>query len=284
MADEAESTGMETTEGMTDGAPEVAQQTDAVAASAAPPAAAAPPQQQGPDWNTLGVPFDQARERLNYYQQLSQRYESDPAWAQKFDQLYNGQQQQQAHPYDWMMDEKRLEALRSQGEQHPEFARYQGEFTNFFHNPIGQLASYANHPKVVEAVYSAMLPQLQDLMSRQMQPLQQYISKQGEQQFRAQYEKAWVSLPDHIKQAASQNRFGDWNNNRQQAIINAIEFAKSMPKANPMTDGAQPPAKPTDKPNQPAPQKTAPSASSQRRSKAAEEFDREYAAALSGKK
>src|SRR5687767_2942482 len=80
--------------------------------AAAPPTAQAPaapaPQQQGPNWDSLGVPFDQAQQRLQYYQELEQRYKSDPQWAQQYDKLYGGQQQQQqAHPYDWMTaDEK----------------------------------------------------------------------------------------------------------------------------------------------------------------------------------
>ena len=255
----------------------------APAPSTAPTGAPAPSQPQGPDWDSLGVPFDQAQQRLKYYEDLSNRYQQDPTWAQKFDQLYGGQQQQQQHPYDWMIgDEKRSEALRQQGEQHPDFPRLQAEFTNFFQNPIGTLANYVNHPKVAEALYSALAPQMQDLIQRGTQPFQQYIHQQGEQQFRQQYEKPWIALPDNIKQMAQEGVFGDWNNNRQQAIMGAVKAGQRLAQqqAAPPAPGQQPPAKKAEagSPSKPS------SPSGSKKSKAAEEFEKEYAAGLSGKK
>lgn len=217
--------------------------------AAAPPSAPVQPQQpQGPDWNGLGQQYggyEGVQQSLQYVGDLRQRY-SDPAWAQKFDALFKEQQQQQAHPYDWTLaDEQRAQALREQGEQHPDYPRLQAEFTNFFSNPIGQLANYVNHPKVVEPIYQAMLPQLQDYVNRAMQPLQQFVQQQGENQFRQQYEPLYMKLPDNVKQAHQQGRFGQG----PQSIINAIEFAKTLqqqsaavvpgeeePKPKPSTD------------------------------------------------
>jgi hypothetical protein len=256
----------------------------APAPSTAPTGAPAPSQPQGPNWDSLGVPFDQAQQRLKYYEDLSNRYQNDPTWAQKFDQLYGGQQQQrQQHPYDWMNgDEKRLEALRQQGEQHPDHIRLQQEFTNFFHNQVGHIKGIINHPEIVSALYEAMAPNLQDLIQRGTQPFQQYIHQQGEQQFRQQYEKPWVALPDSIKQMAQEGVFGDWNNNRQQAIMGAVKAGQRLAQqqaAQPVP-GQQPPEK---KPGPSSPSKPS-TPSGSKKSKAAEEFEKEYAAGLSGKK
>lgn len=290
---------MDETEGMTDAATEGAVTESPTGGSPAPDAGAAtapaapatqqpqqPQQPQGPDWSQLQKygDFETLQRQAEWFNGFAQKY-SDPAFAQKFDQLYNGPGQQQAHPYDWMMgDEARMQALREQGEQHPDFPRLQQEFTNFFQNPIGQMANMINHPKVVEAMYGAMQPMLQDFVSRAMQPMQQYLHQQGEQQFRQQYEKAWLGLPDHIKQAAMQSRFGDWNGNRQQAIVNAIEFARTLPKAAPpAAEGAGQPTPDAKTVNKNTAKTPEPSKGGGK-GKGAEEFEREYAKALAGSK
>lgn len=259
----------------------------AVSSPAQPTAAVQqqPQQPQGPDWNSLGVPFDQAQQRLQYFQELEQRYRSDPAFAQQYDRLYGGQQPPQQHPYDWMVnaDDQYRQQLREQGEQHPDFPRYQQEFGNFFQNPIGQLAQYATHPKVVESIYGALQPQVQDLarrmMEQEMAPIKQYLQQQGEQQFRQQYESAWAGLPEAVKQIAmSKIQQGA---DRHQVIKDTVDYAKSFQSALP-PPGAQgaAPSKPGSKPPQQPPK----SPTNKNASKHNEEFIREYAAALSGEK
>lgn len=239
---------MDDTEGMTgsvDAAPvdqgttqdATAQASAGAAAPAVQAAAPAPPQQQqGPDWNSLGVPFDQAQQRLQYYQQLEERYKSDPAWAQKYDQLYGGQQQQQQqHPLSWAKydddQQKALrEAIKNGSMEDPMAARHSAFMNDFYHNPIGTLPQMLTHPDVMGPVYEAMQPQVQDMVQRmlqqQMQPIQQYMQKQADVQFQQQYGKAYNSLPDNIKQAHAKGMFGQG----PQGIINAIEFAKMTPQ------------------------------------------------------
>lgn len=216
--------------------------------------AAAPtqqPTQQDPDWNSLGVPFDQAQQRLQYFEQLNKRYESDPTWAQQFDKLYGGQEQQQpqAHPYDWMMDEKLAAERREKGEAHPDHGRLTQEFTNFFHNQPGHLANLVNHPKVVEAMYKSMAPMVQDMAQRMIQqqvgPMQQYLHQQGEQQFRAHAEKTLAGLPEQVRAMFNRGMFGAG----QQGLKAAVEAAKLIapqqpdPNAQPVPPGKGPPAK-----------------------------------------
>jgi hypothetical protein len=224
------------------------------AAPAAPAAPQAPPQQQGPNWDSLGVPFDQAQQRLKYFEDLNKRYESDPTWAQKFDQLYGGQQQQQPHPYDWMTDEKAMAERRQLGEQHPDHQRLTAEFTNFFHNQPGHLAQLANHPKVAEASFQAQAPMIQDLVGRMIQqatgPLNQFMDQMGEQQFRNTYAKPFAALPQHIRDMWQEGIFGDPNTERQKAVIGAVKAAQKFAASQQQPVPGQEPAK--------APSKTPP--------------------------
>lgn len=207
---------------------------------AAPAAPQAPPQPQGPNWDSLGVPFDQAQQRLKYFDDLNKRYESDATWAQKFDQLYGGQQQQQAHPYDWMTDEKAMAERRQMGEQHPDHQRLTAEFTNFFHNQPGHLAQLANHPKVVEASFQAQSPMIQDLVSRMIQqatgPMNQFMDQMGEQQFRTQFEGPFNSLPPYIRQMWQEGEFGDPNKERQKSVMGAVKLAQRLAQVQPAVE------------------------------------------------
>lgn len=213
----------------------------ATSSPAAQPAAPVQPQQQGPDWNSLASQYggyEGVQQRLNYYRELEQRYQQDPQWAQQYDKVYGaqGQQQPQAHPYDWMnYDDQRVAKLREYGanpdtQNHPDFQKHNAEINNLMYNPLGQLSQYVTHPKVMEPLYDAMAPQVQDMVSRmlqqQLQPINQHMHQQAQSQFRQQYEKPFMALPENVKQAFQKGFFGQGN----QAIINAVEFAKMSPQ------------------------------------------------------
>jgi hypothetical protein len=228
--------------GMTDSAPvdqgttqdAAAQASAGAAAPAAQAAAPAPQQPQGPDWNSLGVPFDQAQQRLQYYQQLEERYKSDPAWAQKYDQLYGGQQQQQQqHPLSWAKydddQQKALrEAIKNGSMEDPMAARHSAFMNDFYHNPIGTLPQMLTHPDVVGPVWETMAPQVQDMarrmMEQEMGPIKQYLQQQAQAQFQQQYGKAFESLPQEFRDLHKEGVFGEG----PQAIMGAIKAAQKF--------------------------------------------------------
>jgi hypothetical protein len=230
---------MDDTEGMTDSAPvettqDAAPQASAGAVAPAAQTAAPAPQQQGPDWNSLGVPFEQAQQRLQYFQELEQRYKSDPAWAQKYDQLYGGQQQQQQqHPLSWAKyddnQQKALrEAIKNGTMEDPMAARHSAFMNDFYHNPIGTLPQMLTHPDVMGPLYEGMAPQVQDMAGRmieqQLGPIKQFIQQYADNQFRQQHEKAFMGLPQHIKDLHRDGVFGEGN----QSIIGAIKAGQKL--------------------------------------------------------
>lgn len=215
---------------------------DAVPQTQAAPAA--PQQPQGPDYSGLaryGDP-ETLQRQAEWMNGFYQKY-SDPIKAQQFDKWYNDQQQQQGqHPYDWMnYDDERVAKLREyasneQGQQNPEWMRHNAEVNNFMYNPLGQLSQYVTHPKIQEALYGSMAPQIQDLVQRALQPYQQQLQQQQQMQFRAQYEKPFMALPDSIKQLHQQGRFGQGN----EGIINAIEAGKILAQQQAAAEGGGP--------------------------------------------
>jgi hypothetical protein len=280
---------------MTDSAPmETTQDAQASACAVQPssqPTAPAPSQPAGHEWSQLqkyGDP-EAVQRQLEWFQGFTQKY-TDPAFAQKFDQLYGGPQQQQQHPLSWAKyDDAKMKSLRDAAQNNPndpDFAKHSQFMNDFYYNPIGTLPQMLTHPDVMNQVYEAMQPQLQDFVSRmmeqQIQPIQQYVHQQGEQQFRQQYEKAYQGLPDHVKQAHQQGRFGEG----RQGVINAIEFAKMSPQQQAAIGAtAAPEKRPATENKNVSTNKTTPSESARQKSKEAEEkFARELEAAQRGKK